>query len=229
MRTTCTRGIILIVLAILAGCAPKSIQMDQAARESLSGVQEIKVLYYEPPDLQVPSNPVPKIFFGAIGGAVAAVVVQSRGQQMVKEYGLSDPMIRVKNGFVLSVQALFNKANLTEVTSPHKEDNLDKLKVEFHQGLFLDFKTTKWGILTHQLQGYHYVAYQGRARFVQIPEEKVIWQGVCDLEEKDDTNMPHITELEANNGALLKEYLTKLTTSCEAELIRQLSGKEVTK
>jgi hypothetical protein len=58
-----TKGpeIVLLTLVILAGCAPKLIQMDQAARDSLITIKEVKVVYDDPPDIQAPLNPVPNL------------------------------------------------------------------------------------------------------------------------------------------------------------------------
>lgn len=41
--------------------------------------------------------------------------------------------------------------------------------------------------------------------------------------------MPHITEFEENNGALLKDNLAKLAASCADELLNQLAGNEMTR
>src|SRR5262245_14780476 len=223
MASCGTRWMIALVLTILVGCAPKPILLDEATKVSLGGVREIRALYYTPPNLFVPVNPVPGMFFGAIGGAIAGFEAMSRSEQMVKAYGLIDPIIQVKTELRPSVQTSFPDASIVDIATPRQDDALGVLKGEFQQGLLLDLKTIKWGIFTKVGQGDHYVSYQGRARLVQLPEEKVVWQGVCDFEERDDTTLRHITDFEANNGALLKEHLTKLATICSGELTKQLT------
>jgi hypothetical protein len=54
--------------------------MDQMVRDSLGGIQEIKVVHYLQPELTVPpsGNPMPIFIGGAIGGAMAALSAQSQ-------------------------------------------------------------------------------------------------------------------------------------------------------
>lgn len=219
----------LLLLAISAGCAPKPIAMDHVERASLSSGQELRILYYEPPDFKVPPGTMPLIMFGAVGGAIAAAnMEQSQGQQTVKEYDVQDPIIQVRRKFVPRVGSLLNVDMFGE-TTPRQDDDLDSLKKEFGEGYILDLGTSKWGIFRKPFETFHYVAYRGRARIIRVSEAKIIWQGVCDLEEKDNEHTPHITEFEANNGALLKDNLAKLAASCSDELLKQLAGNEMTR
>jgi hypothetical protein len=64
---------------------------------------------------------------------------------------------------------------------------------------------------------------------VNISEERIIWQGVCDLEEKDLIARPSINDLEADDAILLKEYLDKLAGSCVTELNRQFTDTSASK
>lgn len=223
------RAAILLLLAISAACAPKPIAMDHAERDLLSKSEAVRVVYYTPPDFKVPPGTMPLIMFGALGGAIAAASMeQSQGQQTVKEYDVQDPIIQVRRRFAPHVGVLLN-VDMSEETSPRQDDDLDSLKKEFTQGYILDLKTNKWGIFRNPFQTFHYVGYQGRARLIRASEKKVVWQGVCDLEEKDNDKMPHITEFEENNGALLKNNLAKLAASCADELLKQLAGNEMTR
>ena len=124
-----------------------------------------------------------------IGGAIGGLSVQPTRPEM------NDPIIQVKNGFLPSLQRVFPKTSMSEIANPRQDDDLEKLGQEFDQGLLLDLKTIKWGILTKVGQGDHYISYQSRARLVQLSENTVVWQGVCDLEDRDATNMRHRTEL----------------------------------
>src|SRR5262245_63507971 len=55
----------IAILILLLGCAPTSIVMDQQAKESLSAIKEVKVMYYESP---APVVPIPA------GGVVLDIV-----------------------------------------------------------------------------------------------------------------------------------------------------------
>ena len=206
----------IAILILLLGCAPTSILMDQQAKESLSAIKEIKVMYYESPAPLVPISPV--------GGVVAVVASATEThRERLDKMGLEDPILQVKNGFLASMQTSLPKTILSEVSHPLPDDDLEKLKTELGQGYLLDFKTTKWGILNNAMQVYSFAVYQSRARLVNLSEEKIIWQGVCHLVENDPIARPSILDFEADNGALFKAYLAKLATSCVAELNRQFA------
>jgi len=208
----------IAILILLLGCAPTSILMDQKAKESLSAIKEISVMYYESHAPLVPINTE-----GVSG--VLAIVASAPGthRERLDKMGLEDPILHVKKGFLASMQTSLPKTTLSEVPHPLPDDDLEKLKRELGQGYLLDFKTTKWGILNNAMQGYSFAVYHSRARLVNLSEEKIIWQGVCYLVENDPIARPSILDFEADNGTLFKQYLAKLTTSCAAELNRQFA------
>jgi len=220
------RGLTLLLIVFLIGCSPQIIKIDQSTRESLKQTSQIKAIHYNPPDLLVPINQSLLMGFGAVGGALAGLQAQSQAQQMTKEYGLQNPAIRVKSTFLSSISKQLESNSLTSLEEPLKDDDLDKLRVKFQQDTVFDFMTKMWGISTVPFQGYHYVTYRARARLIRFPEGKIVWQGACDVEDKDLARMPHWTEFVENNGALLKEKLNKLADSCANELVAQFSGKE---
>jgi hypothetical protein len=199
--------------------------MDQQAKMALNGIQEIKVLQYSSPEPVIPPTNVP-IPFSAVAGAIAASADLTHRARLS---GVNDPILQVKNGFLASMQTSLPNTTLSEVSRPLPDDDLEKLKKELIQGYLLDFKTTKWGIINNSLQVYSYAVYQSRARLVNISEERIIWQGVCDLEEKDLIARPSINDLEADDAILLKEYLDKLAGSCVTELNRQFTDTRASK
>jgi len=209
----------IAILIVLLGCSPNSILMDQQTKESLSAIQEIKVLYYEPPAPLIPVTIAP--MGGVIFGAIAVAGVQTHRERLDNMPGLEDPILQVKKGFLASMQAALPKTTLSEVSHPLPDDDLEKLKRELGQGYLLDFKTTKWGIINNSIQVYSLAVYQSRARLVNLSEEKIIWQGVCYLSENDPVGKPSIHDFEVDDGALFKAHLAKLATSCVAELNRQ--------
>jgi hypothetical protein len=218
--------LVIAILVALVGCAPKPILMDQQAKESLSAIQEIKVVYYRSPTLLVPPTAAPVPLFAY---AIADSADRTHRERLGKSSGVDDPILKVKDGFLPSMQTSLPKAILSEISHPLPNDDMEDLKKELGQGFLLDFKTTRWGIINNMWQVYSYVVYQGRARLVDISGEKILWQGVCDLEEKDLTTRPSIHDFEADNGTLFKEYLAKLATSCVKELNKQFVGSSAPK
>ena len=215
----------IAILVVLLGCSPNSILMDQQTKESLSAIQEIKVLYYESPSLLAP----PIVVAGIVGSAIVAVADQTHRKRLDKMPGVEDPILQVKKGFLASMQTSLPKTTFSEVPQPLPDDDLERLKRELGQGYLLDFKTTEWGILNNTMQVYSFAVYKSRARLVNLSEEKIIWQGVCYLSEHDPVGKPNILDFEADDGTLLKAYLTKLARSCVAELNRQFSDTGASK
>lgn len=209
----------IVTLVVLFGCSPNSVLMDKQTKDSLSAIQEIRVLYYESPTPLVPLGG------GAVVSGVLDVIATAAQthRERLDNMGLVDPILHVKKGFLASMQTSLPRTTLSEVPRPLPDDDLENLKKELGQGYLLDFKTTKWGILNNAMQGYSFAVYHSRARLVNLSEEKIIWQGVCYLAENDPIARPSIHDLEADNGALFKAYLGKLATSCVAELNRQFS------
>lgn len=218
--------VVIAALVALVGCAPKPIPMDQQAKESLRAIQEIKVLHYSAPPLLVPPTAAPVPIFAY---AIADSADQTHRARLGKSSAVDDPILQVKSGFLASMQTSLPRATLSEIPHSLPNDDLEDLKKELGQGYLLDFRTTKWGIINDMFRVYSYVLYQSRARLVDISGEKILWQGVCDLEEKDLTTRPSIHDFEADNGTLFKEYLGKLATSCVSELNRQFTGTRTSK
>ena len=213
------------ILMALVGCAPNSILMDPQTKQSLSAIQEIKVLYYESPALLAP----PIVVAGVVGSAIVAAADQTHRERLDKMPGVEDPILKVKKGFLASMQTSLPKTTFSEVPQPLPDDDLEKLKREFGQGYLLDLKTTEWGIINNTMQVYSLAVYKSRARLVNLSEEKIIWQGVCYLVENDPIARPSILDFEADNGILFKAYLAKLATSCVAELNRQFTDTTASK
>jgi hypothetical protein len=184
--------------------------------------KEVKVVHYEPPAPVVPINSM----WGALG--VVASAAQTHRERL-DNIGREDPILQVKNGFLASMQTSLPKTTFSEVTHSLPDDDLEKVKRELGQGYLLDFKTTKWGILNNAIHAYSYAVYQSRARLVNLSEDKIIWQGVCHLVENDPIARPSIFDFDADNGALFKQYLTKLATSCVTELNRQFTDTTASK
>lgn len=221
------RNLLLLLVVLLAGCAekPEPIAMDQATRQALNALQQVRVVQYEPPNFEVPPIVNP-LLLGGIGAVISELEKDTRSRKMVEEYGLTDPIIQIKRELVPFVQEKITQAALSEVTYPLKDDDLGKLKKEYRQGYLIDLKTIHWKLGYNPYQDYSSVFYHSRARLLSISDEKILWQGVCEREEKDTVLKPSQEEFEANKGALLKEYLTRVATACANELKKQFMGTD---
>ncbi|MBX3301769.1 MAG: hypothetical protein KF693_06110 [Nitrospira sp.] len=147
--------------------------------------------------------------FGLLGAVIAAraqtTEAKEVGSQLVKDYGLEDPMLRIKKAFLDAVSRRGNFPNIHFVQEALADDDRGNLARQFQKGLVFDFKTTAWSITPLLLNLHHYhVQYAGRARLLSLPDGKIEWQGICEAEGKMDQGAPTLLQLVANSGALLK-------------------------
>ncbi len=218
-----SRILLIIGLILTVGCSPKVIKMDLATKESLNRASQITLIHYEPSSFEVPPSQM-GMMFGAIGAAVAGLAAESRGQQMVQQYDLRDPILHVKERFAARVLSDFANIKLTDISEPFKDDDIDDMKEKFVEGNILDFQTIRWGVVGQPFSGNSYIKYQGRVRLIDVHNASVLWQGVCDLEDRDLYTMPDSTERNSSEGNILRAKFENLSGQCLERLISQFSA-----
>jgi hypothetical protein len=217
-----TRASTLTFALVLLACAPKMVKLDEATRESLKKMPEIKVIHYYPPTLQLQG--IAPVGYAASAGTAAAV--QSQAQNRVQELLLQDPVLRIKTNVVSSLTKLLETTNLTPLPTPMQELQVDKLKGMFGRETILDFATTYWGVAPIPFHPFDLVLYRARARLLRFPEGTLLWQGNCDLEAEDSAGMPTEREVLITKGLLLSNTLNRLADRCSEQLVAQFSGKQ---
>lgn len=165
------------------------------------------------------------MLFGPVGGALAGLSAEETAKETVGKYNLQDPAIRVKTNFVSYLQQVFGMNNITSHSEQFVDDDLDDLQKQFSNTTILDFETVKWGIFEKPFEGWHFVALSIRSRVVKLPEKKIIWQGLCEVEDQEPERVPHWDEFVKNEGVILKEKLGKLSEECAAKLFERFEGK----
>ena len=223
MATRIARAATFSLGIALAACTPEIVKIDQATRDSLRRVDEIKVVHYFPPDLQVQGTGL--VGYGASAGAAAAIQAQTQNQQ-AHELALEDPVLRIKSNVSTSLTKILATNNLRAVPTPMQELQVDKLKRIFPQGTVLDFATTYWGVMPLPYHPFDLVLYRARARLLKFPEGTLLWQGRCDLESDDSAGMPKDRTAVVTKALLVSNTLNRLADRCSEQLVAQFSGTE---
>jgi hypothetical protein len=216
---------------LLVACSEQEIRINPATQSILTTQQEIAAIHYSPSPFAAQTPEVRNagsagMLFGAIGGAIAGAVrageAKQVGSQLVKDYSLEDPILKVKRSFLDAVSRRSNLHNLNSVQEALVDDDRASLKKQFQKGFVFDFKTTSWSLdpLLLSPNNYH-VQYTGRARLLSFPDGNIEWQGVC---ESEGDSAPTLLQLVANSGAILKSQLTSTSDSCSKQLELQFMG-----
>ena len=221
MATRIARATTLSLGLTILACAPEIVKIDQSTRDSLRRVEEIKVVHYLPPDIQLQNTSL--IGYGASAGTSMAVQSQVQSQQ-TRELAIEDPVLRIKSNVVASLTRILATNNLTSVPMPLQELQVDKLKIIFPKGTVLDFATTYWGVMPLPYNPFELVLYRARARLLQFPEGTLLWQGRCELESDDSAGMPSDKTAVVTRALLVNNTLNRLADRCSEQLVAQFSG-----
>jgi len=230
-----TKILLIICLITTVGCTPKMIKMDQATQESLSKVHQITAIQYESNDFEVPPHSLGSMF-GVIGAIIASGVADSEAEDIVARFHLQDPIMQVKEGFLSKFSQKFSNVKLSQISEAFKDDDINELTEDFDNQKVLDFRTVSWGIVKGKhdfftppaFQTGRNVKYFARARLLDVNEEKVLWQGVCDLLDEVNFGEAHLEEaVPDSKGNFLKKKFETLANRCIHELIKQFSDTEM--
>ncbi|GJL63983.1 MAG: hypothetical protein NPIRA04_26370 [Nitrospirales bacterium] len=230
-----TRILLIICLITTVGCTPKVIKMDQATQESLSKVHQMTAIHYESNDFEVPHHYL-KYMFGVISAAIATGVAHSEAEDVVARFHLQDPIMQVKEGFLSKFSQKFSNVKLSQISEAFTDDDINELKDGFGNQKVFDFQTVSWGIVRAKhdfstppaFQTGRNVKYSARARLLDVNEEKVLWQGVCDLLDEVNFGEAHLEEsVPDSKENFLKKKFETLANRCIHELIKQFSDTEM--
>lgn len=224
---------IAAIAAILGGCSANEIKIGPTTRSLLAGQQEIAAIHYAPVPFSAQTPEVRNaasagMLFGAVGGAIAGAVQASEaeriGSQLIRDYNLEDPILKIKRAFLDTVSRDSNIQSLISSQDVAADDDPGQLKKKFQKGFVFDFKTTSWSLNPLPFSPNNYrVHYKGRGRLLSFPEGKVEWQGVCEADGKVEGSAPTLLQLVANSGAILKTQLGSTVEPCAEQLERQFS------
>ncbi len=223
MARRTTHSFLLAIGLFLTACSPALVMIDPATRESLKQTPEIKVVHYSPPELQLEGRA--RTGYGASAGTAAAMATQAKLEAR-RELTVEDPVVRIKTNVVSALSKMLTATQLTNVPTAMPDDQLQSLKGFFGKETVLDFSTTYWGLAPVPFQPHDLVLYRARARLLQFPEGKVLWQGACDLEADESQGISPGKEGELSKALVVNNTLDRLADRCAELLVAQFSGKQ---
>jgi hypothetical protein len=218
-------GAIGIALLVAAGCAPSPIRISDSEIARLKA-EEIRVVQYEPATIQVTTRggDVARQF-GLIGLAAGSASDGSKATQLMKDYGLQDPAVAVRDQLVASLNGEFGLTNVRVVEEPAPADDASELRRRFGSGTVLDLKTIVWWVNYNANAWDAYrLLYVARARLVRLDGPTVVWQAICDRSVTEEPNSK-LDDLMANGARLLKERTTEKVDWCARTLVEQLRAR----
>lgn len=212
-----------VIFLLMYGCTPTLIKMEQEELIHLKDQPDIQAVHYPP------QNSFEFFRSGLTGGGVLLTLIDAaRGSKMAKDYSLTDPILKVKDRFLSSLDGHAGFKNIRSIQEPHESDDLEEVKRTFGTGVVIDFKTYAWGLSESAsalmiFRERYYVTYWARTRMIRLADSKIIWQGFCKIEGQDQKALGEFT---ANNGELLKVKLNEAADACAEQLLAQFFGQE---
>ena len=220
---------LLAVAMLLAACGPRRIAIAPDERSKLKEAPEIIAFRYPSAVLVVITE--------AFGPATYETVV-------VKE----EPLISLMESFLTAIKAELKLGNIRTLQEPRhhgpeyrfrldysseREQDLIQIRRTFQTGLVFDFDRD--GIvfeldpsahprtidLITNGKAHYRVHVWAKASLIRVSEQKILWQGVCDITDggltRDDFRQP--------NNPLVQEKLDTAIKACAQELTAQFLGK----
>lgn len=251
----CTVFLVLAGFLLLSGCVTYKVKMDNSEMARLKEMSVIHAVHAAPPSFIVYTPGTVAVPLGISSLAWAGVTIgaalsrspgaliasfgiipigvlasyklsKSEGQRVMQEYPQADPVLRVKEGFVATLESDLEIKNIIDVHEVLADGGIDDLKARFKTGAVFEFKTVKWG-LTFTRWSYFRVMYSAVGRLVRLEDAKVLWQGSCRfIEGEPEPNRPTLEEFVADKGAQLRAKLLEAADQCMQRLFDQFTGEE---
>ena len=231
------RILLILTFVVMVGCTSKVFKMDDATKGSLSRAQQITAIHYIHPVFEMPPRSVyaSGLIVGAIGGAISGRVAHSQGERIEEKFELQDPIFHVKEDFLSTVLKEFPHLKISQIFAPFKNDDVHALKGQFSKGYILDFQTRRWGMVRHA-EGWEHLKPSGsrkrrkakllaRARLIDPSKECILWQGICDVEDKNNIfTMEDVNHWYSGEDNNLEGLFKILGSRCIKELVNQFAS-----
>ena len=205
-----------VSILVLSGCATAPMTLSEQDSSAIAG-QKLTVIHYEPDPFLPMTNT--KGAFAVLG--VAAAVAE--GKTLVKEKGLTDPAIAIKQDLASNLAQRYHFSDVTFVsdTQPYESDPKAVSTMTGNQGVILDVRTFGWGTQYYPFKTQYKVNYFAQARLINASEGRLISTERCVINQPYSETAPTYDQLMANNAALLKQKLAE----AKAECVHQFTAK----
>ena len=234
LKTNLQRPLLLFAIVFCGGCASTDlapIKMEKGGIENLKSQSNIIAVHYKPAPFRLVTEGTTMasrigVLFGAVGGAIGAGAtinrIESAGQEMVQNYALQDPVLRVEEQILSVLNTKYRLNNIRVIPETIAEENFESFRKQHGAGIIIDLMTVNWGVGSFPFDSSHYrTPLFVRVRLVDLNDSMVLWQGSCRVMEDKTDDSPDIDEIKADNGALLKKMLIASADICAKQIIAQ--------
>jgi hypothetical protein len=207
------------VMLALTGCAQAPVKMSHSDMQALKTVPKIIAIHNGPigPALSTAGGVIASSFtFGLASGQT--------GAEIMDQYGISDPIVTVKNQFLSGVmqQAQFHNLYVQKQIVPFDQRDVEDLQKRFKTGYYLQFIPGQWAVIYYVSDWSHYQMYYGAAaRLIHLDDGKILWSDTCSAPRDEKEKAPTMDELKANNGEMLKQWTNQSANECAAQLVKK--------
>jgi hypothetical protein len=170
---------------VLNGCAPVLIPMDKDALARLSDHPQVLAVHYLRPSptprsksshwLPTGTSPIGN----AIGVGILLLQLAADNAGPPSDYCWDDPVTKVKERFVSSLNRRLELKNVRLVETPLADDDPEALRGSLESSVVIDFKTLACSLGSGEVQLGNY---SGRARLLHLQDSKIAWQGECKVQ-----------------------------------------------
>lgn len=221
--------LIPVFFLLLHGCGFREIKIDPQERNYLKEEPKIVAVHYNVwPSLTVES-------------------IRLFGGPQIDSLAMEAPLLRVKERFLSTLETELGLTNIRFIEEAHFSRSIPAigadlypLKRTFGNGLVFDSEMVLWSLLNYKFDTNHYTIFLTvRARLIRLDNLQIMWQSLCHIDDQKRTwwewgvyvapkeGRRTLTELTANDYAVLKERRDKTADMCVDQLLAQFLGKEI--
>ncbi|MHB1955857.1 MAG: hypothetical protein ACYCOU_19165 [Sulfobacillus sp.] len=210
----------ITVASALSACAPPAVQMRPSELSLVRHTQPLYSVHVRHRILLV-MTPGKALFSGF--GAYAGV---QEGKRWMTKYQVPNPAALVEHELANTLQQRDLIGKVSPAPQGLPDDKIAHLQKAFgHHGLVLDATMLQWNVMYYPLAfGRYRMMYAERVRLVDLAQGKTVWQHVCKVRTNNSATAPSFDEMQANNGAVLKQFTRKLAQRCTQELANAFSA-----
>lgn len=213
----------LVFILLIQGCATQSVKLTDQGRAELKNLDNIKVVHQSAgwPSLNTAAGVLASdLTFGMSEDWTA-------GHKLAKKFNIEDPGLKVKEEFLDQIGRM-NVANFVNDTQPLTYENNapEKMKAIYGEGVVLKVSPNIWQIWYYPFNWARYQMWFGAsAELVRLEDAKVLWNGACRADQKDDATAPTFAELTGDGSIVLQEWVQDSAEKCASQLIDNFMGK----
>ena len=206
-------------MLLIAACAGQQARLSPENRDSLSSESQIYAVHHKSLT-GFTYESTGYVLAGVFFTPLVAIAQAGEGVGLVNELKLEDPVLRVEDRLVKTLQERFKVSNVSVAANPPKNDQVASIVQAYPTGVVLDVRTMKWGVDNAR------AIYKARARLIRSSSSTIVWQATCKFTADKDKPAPKMDDLKANSGILLKAKILDAADGCADQLVNWVTDQD---